>query len=100
VAFSVASRVQEMAIRIARRDILRLVLTSGAKLAMAGAVIGLAGAAAAFGLLRSFLFNVSPFNPLVLVLSTLAVLAVALVASVIPARRASTVNPIDALRGE
>ena len=44
--------------------------------------------------------NVSPFNPLVLVLSTLAVLAEALVASVIPARRASTVNPIDALRGE
>ena len=91
-----------MAIRIAlgsqRRDILRLVLTSGAKLAAVGAVIGLAGAAAALRLARSFLFNVSPSNPVVLVLAMLAVLA--LVASVIPARRASTVDPIEALRGE
>ena len=67
VAFSVASRVQEMAIRIAlgsqRVDILRLVLISGAKLAAVGAVIGLAGAAAASSLVRSFLFQVSPFDP-------------------------------------
>jgi ABC-type antimicrobial peptide transport system permease subunit len=104
VAFSVASRVQEMAIRIAlgtqRGNILRLVLISGAKLAAVGAVIGLAGAAATFSFVRSFLFQVSPFDPVVLVLAAIAVLALALMASVIPARRAAAVDPIQALRGE
>jgi predicted permease len=104
VAFSVASRVQEIAIRLAlgsqRGDILRLVLISGAKLAAAGAVIGLAGAAGAAGLVRSFLFQVSPFDPAVLILAAIAVLALALMASVIPARRAAAVDPIQALRGE
>jgi ABC-type antimicrobial peptide transport system permease subunit len=93
-----------MAIRIAlgsqRGDILRLVLISGAKLAAVGAVIGLAGAAGAAGLVRSFLFEVSPFDPVVLVLAAIAVLALALMASVIPARRAAAVDPIQALRGE
>jgi predicted permease len=104
VAFSAASRVQEMAIRIAlgsqRGDILRLVLISGAKLAAGGAVIGLAGAAATSRFERSFLFQVSPFDPVVLVLAAIAVLALALMASVIPARRAAAVDPIQALRGE
>jgi ABC-type antimicrobial peptide transport system permease subunit len=104
VAFSVASRVQEMAIRIAlgsqRGNILRLVLIPGAKLAAVGAVIGLAGAAAASSFVRSFLFQVSPFDPVVLVLAAIAVLALALMASVIPARRAAAVDPIQALRGE
>jgi ABC-type antimicrobial peptide transport system permease subunit len=104
VAFSVASRVEEMAIRIAlgsqRGDILRLVLISGAKLAAVGAVIGLAGAAGAAGLVRSLLFEVSPFDPVVLILAAIAVLALALTASVIPARRAAAVDPIQALRGE
>jgi ABC-type antimicrobial peptide transport system permease subunit len=104
IALSVASRIQEMAIRMAlgsqRSHILRLVLTSGAKLAVLGAVIGLAGAAAAASFVRSFLFQVSPFDPVVLVLAAIAVLALALIASVIPARRAATVDPIQALRGE
>jgi putative ABC transport system permease protein len=104
VAFSVASRVQEMAIRIAlgsqRGHILRLVLISGVKLAAVGGVIGLAGAAATSSFVRSFLFQVSPFDPVVLVLAAIAVLALALMASVIPARRAAAVDPIQALRGE
>jgi ABC-type antimicrobial peptide transport system permease subunit len=79
---------------------MRLVLTSGAKLAAMGAVIGLAGAAAASSLVRSFLFQVSPFDPLVLVLAAIAVFALALIASLIPARRAATVDPMQALRGE
>jgi predicted permease len=104
VAFSVASRVQEMAIRIAlgsqRGDILRLVLISGAKLAVVGAVIGLAGAAATSSFVRSFLYQVSPFDPVVLVLAAIAVFALALVASTMPARRAAAVDPMEALRGE
>jgi predicted permease len=104
VAFSVASRVQEMAIRLAlgsqRGDILRLVLISGVKLAAVGVLIGLAGAAAASRLVRSFLFEVSPFDPVVLVLAAIAVFALALVASAMPARRAAAVDPMEALRGE
>jgi putative ABC transport system permease protein len=104
IAFSVAMRTQETAIRMAlgsqRADIVRLVLISGAKLAVIGVLIGLAGAAAASNLVRSFLFQVSPFDPVVLVLAAIAVLALALMASVIPARRAAAVDPIQALRGE
>ena len=75
IAFSVASRVQEMAIRMAlgsqRAGIVRLILESGAKLAAFGCVLGLAGAAADSTLLRSLLFGVSPFDPLVLTLAAL-----------------------------
>jgi ABC-type antimicrobial peptide transport system permease subunit len=104
IAFSVASRVQEMAIRMTlgsqRSAIVRLVLKSGAKLAASGCVIGLAGAAAASGLLRSMLFGVSPFDPLVLVLAAVCVLLLAVGASVPPALRGASVNPMQALRGE
>lgn len=104
VAFSVASRAQEMAIRIALGSqpghVVRLVLISGAKLAAVGVAIGLAGAAAASRLVRSFLFQVSPFDPAVLVLATIAVFALALAASTVPARRAAAADPIEALRGQ
>jgi predicted permease len=104
MAFSVASRVQEMAIRIAlgsqRSHILRLVLASGLQLAAVGCVLGLAGALAASKFLRSFLFEVSPFDPAALAIATVAVFALALTASALPARRASAVAPIRALRGE
>jgi ABC-type antimicrobial peptide transport system permease subunit len=104
ISFSVASRVQEMAIRIAlgspRSEIVRLVLRSGMKLALVGCVLGLGGAAAASVLLRSFLFGVSPFDPLVMVLTAASVFLLAFAASVIPARRAASVDPMQALRSE
>jgi predicted permease len=104
IAFSVASRVQEMAIRMAlgsqRSGIIRLILESGAKLAAIGCVLGLAGAAAASSLLRSLLFGVSPFDPLVLTLAAMGVLLLALTASMLPALRAASIDPMQALRGE
>ena len=104
IAFSVASRVQEMAIRMTlgsqRTAIVRLVLESGAKLAAIGCVIGLAGAAAASGLLRSMLFGVSPFDPLVLIVAAVCVLILAVAASTLPAFRAASIDPMQALRGE
>jgi predicted permease len=104
ISFSVASRVQEMAIRMAlgsqRSEIVRLVLRSGMKLALVGCVLGLGGAAAASVLLRSFLFGVSPFDPLVMVLTAASVFLLAFAASVIPARRAASVDPMQALRSE
>ena len=104
IAFSTAMRTQEMAIRMAlgsqRGDIVRLVLISGSKLAVTGVLIGLAGAAAASSLLRSFLFQVSPFDPRVLALAAITVFALALLASALPSRRAAAVDPMEALRGE
>jgi predicted permease len=104
IAFSVASRVHEMAIRMAlgsqRSHIVRLILISGLKLAAIGCVLGLAGAAAASNVLRSFLFKVSPFDPVIMILTAISVFALALVASILPARRAASVDPVQALRGE
>jgi predicted permease len=104
IAFSVASRMQEMAIRMAlgsqRTHIVRLILMSGLKLAAFGCVLGLAGAAAASNVLRSFLFQVSPLDPVVMILTAIVVFALALAASIFPARRAALVDPIQALRGE
>jgi putative ABC transport system permease protein len=104
ISFSVASRVQEMAIRVAlgsqRGAIVRLVLQSGAKLAAVGCVIGLGGAVAASKLLRSLLFGVSPFDPLVLSVAAVCVLLLAIAASGLPALRAASTDPIRALRGE
>ncbi|MGC2399803.1 MAG: ABC transporter permease [Acidobacteriaceae bacterium] len=104
IAFSVASRVQEMAIRLAlgspRDHIIRLVLQSGAILAGIGCVLGLAFAAAASTLLSSLLFEVSPFDPLVLVVAAFAVLLLAMAASALPALRAASTDPMQALRNE
>jgi predicted permease len=104
IAFTVATREQEMAIRIAlgceRSQILQLILASGAKLAAAGCILGLLGAAAVSGLLRSFLFGVSPLDPAVLGISAAAMLLLTLAASLLPARRASLTDPMLAVRGE
>ena len=104
IAFSAALRVQEMAIRIAlgaqRSGILSLVLRSAAKLAVVGCILGLVGAAAASHLLQSLLFGVSPFDPLVLALAAAFVLLLALVAALLPARRAASIDPMMALRAD
>jgi putative ABC transport system permease protein len=102
IAFSVALRVQEMAIRMAlgsqRSGIVGLILASGAKLALIGCLIGLAGAAACSHLLQSFLFGVSAFDPLVLTLAPVFVMLLALLASLLPAQRAAGIDPMQALR--
>jgi putative ABC transport system permease protein len=104
IAFSAVLRTQEMAIRIAlgsqRSGILGLVFWSAAKLALAGCAVGLLGAAAASRLLQSFLFGVSPFDPLVLAVAGFVVVMLALAASLLPARRAASIDPMIALRAE
>jgi putative ABC transport system permease protein len=104
IAFSAAIREQEMAIRMAlgsqRSRILRLVFASAAKLAIAGCALGLLGAAAASRLLRSFLFGVSPFDPLVLALAAVFVMLLAFAASLLPARRVASIDPIKSLRAD
>jgi putative ABC transport system permease protein len=104
IAFSVALRVQEMAIRMAlgsqRAGIVRLVVISGAKLAFIGCVIGLVGSVAASRLIKTFLFGVSALDPIVLTLATFSLLLLALAASLLPARRAASVDLTQALRSE
>jgi hypothetical protein len=65
-----------------------------------GCVLGFAGAAADSTLLRSLLFAVSPFDPLVLTVAALGVLLLAMAASTLPALRAASIDPMQALRGE
>jgi ABC-type antimicrobial peptide transport system permease subunit len=93
-----------MAIRMAlgsqRSDIMRLVVVSGLKLATIGCILGLGGAVGVSSVLRAFLFDVSPFDPIVMILTGGAVFVLALAASALPARRAASVDPIQALRGE
>jgi putative ABC transport system permease protein len=104
IAFTVALRTQEMAIRMAlgsqRSGILGLVLASGVRLAVIGCVLGLAGSLALSKLLRTLLFNVSPFDPVVLALASIFVLLLVLAASLLPARRAAGIDPMRALRAE
>ena len=102
VAFSVSLRTQEIAIRMAlgaqRIGIARLVLISAAKLALLGCGLGLLGSLAVSRLVKSFLFNVSATDPLVYLAAALIMVLMALLASALPATRAASVDPIDALR--
>ncbi|MDZ4674276.1 MAG: FtsX-like permease family protein, partial [Gemmatimonadota bacterium] len=102
--YSVSQRTQEMGIRRAlgaqNPDILKLVIRQGALLTGIGAAIGLALAAAVTRGLATFLYGVSAFDPLIFVGVTVTLASAALAASVIPARRATTVDPIVALRAE
>jgi predicted permease len=104
IAFSAALRTQEMAIRLAlgsqRSSVMRLIVVSGAKLGLAGVGIGAVAAFFATRLLRSFLFQVDPLDPVVLILATASIFLLALAASLVPARRAALIEPVQALRGE
>jgi len=104
IAFSTALRTQEMAIRMAlgsqRSGVMRLILFSGLKLGLAGCGIGAIAAVLATRLLRSMLFEVDPLDPTVLALATVSMLMLALAASVIPARRVASIEPVEALRTE
>ncbi len=104
IAFSTALRTQEMAIRMAlgaqRFTVMGLVLSSGARLGLAGCGIGAAVAVLATRLLRSLLFQVDPLDPFVLVLAALSIFVLVLAASLIPARRAASIEPMQALRAE
>jgi predicted permease len=104
IAFSAAMRTQEMAIRLAlgaqRANVIRLVLFSGARLGLVGSGIGGVAAVFATRLLRSMLFQVDPFDPFILTLAAASIFLIALAASVVPARRAAAIEPMQALRTE
>jgi putative ABC transport system permease protein len=103
-SYSVAQRSKEIGIRIAMgaqpRDVLRLILGFGAKLAFIGVVVGVIAALALTQLMKTLLFGVAATDPLTLAAVSLTLIAVTLLACYIPARRAMSVDPIIALRSE
>ncbi len=101
-SYAVARRTREIGIRMALGatpgSVVKLVIGENLLLAVAGAAIGLAGAAAASRLLARFLFGVSPAEPAILAGATLALIAVVTASGLFPARRAMRIDPIAALR--
>jgi predicted permease len=104
IAYSVAERTRELGIRIAlgadRRAIVKLIVGEGLVMAAAGLATGAVGAWLLTGTLRTMLYEVSPLDPGVFAMTAIAVLAVTILASYVPARRALRVDPMVALRAD
>jgi putative ABC transport system permease protein len=104
VAYSVEQRTGEIGVRMAlgaqTRDVLRLIVSQGMRPVVIGLAIGIVSAFALGRLLTSQLYEVSAHNPALLTASTILLAAVALIACLVPARRAAHVDPIQALRAQ
>jgi hypothetical protein len=104
LSYAVSQRTQEIGVRVALgaadRDVLKLIVGHGVGLTGIGVLAGLVLAPLGTWVGRSLFFNVSPFDPASFVGVALALLAVAFLASYVPALRATRVDPVSALRGE
>jgi putative ABC transport system permease protein len=104
LAYSVTARTRELGVRAAlgadSGRIIALVLKTGVRPVIGGLIVGLAGALALTGLLRSLLFGIGPRDPVTFLVVPCLLGAVALLAALLPARRAARLDPMDALRME
>jgi ABC-type antimicrobial peptide transport system permease subunit len=104
LSYEVTRRTREIGIRMAlgarRGDLIRLVVARGVALVVAGVAVGIGGAFGIGRLLNTLLYGVKAHDPITLISVTVILLAVAAFAAFVPARRASTVNPVVALRYE
>jgi ABC-type antimicrobial peptide transport system permease subunit len=104
MAYAVTQRRREIGVRMAlgatRRDVQRLVLGRALRIVAVGLVIGLVGAVGVTRVLQTFLFGVTPTDPIAFAAVTLLLLAVGVLAAWLPARRATRIDPSAALRAE
>jgi len=104
VAYSVTERTHEIGVRVAlgaqRRDVMAMVVGQGMTMTIVGTAIGVAASAALARLMSSLLFGVSAVDPVTFVAIPLLLIAVALAACYVPARRAMRVDPLETLRSE
>ena len=104
LAYAVTARTREFGVRAAlgadSGRIITLVLKTGARSVLGGLVVGLAGAFTLTGLLRSLLFGVGPRDPFTFSVVPCLLIAVALIAAYLPARRAAHLDPMEALRAD
>jgi ABC-type antimicrobial peptide transport system permease subunit len=104
IAFVAAQRTQEIGVRMTlgatKLDILRLIAGEGLRLIVVGGILGLGASLASARLLKSLLYNVGPHDPGTYVAAALLLAVVALAATLIPAQRAASIDPMQALRME
>ena len=104
LSYVVGQRTGEIGVRMAlgarAAEVSRLVLRQGGKLVLIGLAVGLIGALALTRVMESILFDVSPTDPVTYVGVTVLLLAIGLLATYLPARRAASVDPVEALRAE
>jgi ABC-type antimicrobial peptide transport system permease subunit len=104
LASSVAARTREIGVRVAlgaqRPDVLRLIAFQGARLLLVGLVLGITAAALVTRFLQTMLFGIRPLDPLTFTSVSVLLLVVGLLATIVPAWRAMTIDPVRALRSE
>src|SRR5690606_334489 len=104
LAYVVAERTREIGVRMAlgatAGTVQRMVVTQGARVVLVAVAIGIVAAAASARALQALVFGVAALNPLIYGLMAVLLLGVGLLASYVPARRASLVDPMEALRSE
>ena len=104
LTFSVARRTREIGIRVAlgaqRRDVMRLIVSQGLLIVVVGIVLGLVASYGLSKVIATLLFGVSPTNAWTLIVVTVGLFVISFVACYLPARRATKVNPLVALRYE
>jgi len=104
MSYIVSQRTGEIGVRLALgaapERVARMIVRQGGSVALAGVAIGLAGALAASRVMASLLYGVTPRDPVVFAATTITLMAIALVACWLPARRAARLNPLEALRAE
>jgi len=104
LAYVVAERTQEIGVRMAlgatARAVRLMVMSQGAKVVLVGTVVGIAAALASTRLLAALLYDVNAVDPIVFVTMSILMIGIGMLASYVPARRASNVDPIDSLRND